>query len=145
PLDFGPQDDLAQDDALALALACVVQLLLGATEGVLGGPPQGFGPEDGVIRNRDFVGHRLEGATRLELGDVAGQPRLLVPSQPTAEVEEQPLNLQLGQLEGRPDVKAKRHRPQAGYEVESRETLPDPDRFARHPEGEHTRIVTGSD
>ena len=40
--------------------------------------------------------------------------RLLVTAQPAAEVEEQPLDLELGQLEGRPEVEADRHGSKAG-------------------------------
>ena len=141
PLDLGPQDDLALDDALALALASVRELLLGAAEGVLGGPPQGLAPEDVVVGDRDLVGHRLVGAIGLEPSDVVGQSCLLVTAQPTAEVEEQPLNFELGQLEGRPEVEADGHGSEAGQEVESREALPQSDRFAPHSEAEPTHVV----
>ena len=69
-LHLGSQDDLALDDALALALAGIRELLLGATEGVLGRSPQGLAPEDVVVGDCDLVGHRLVGALRLEPGDV---------------------------------------------------------------------------
>ena len=52
------------------------------------------------------------------------QSCLLVEAQPTAEVEEQPLDLELGQLEGRPEVEADGHGSEAGQEVESREPFP---------------------
>ena len=118
-LHLGPQDELALDDALALAFAGIRQLLLGATEGILGRPPQGLAPEDVVVGDRDLVGHRLVGSLRLEPGDVGRQLCLLVEAQPTAEVEEQPLDLELGQLEGRPEVEAEGDGPDAGQEVES--------------------------
>ena len=137
PLDLGPQDDLALDDALALALASVRELLLGAAESILGGPPQGLAPEDIVVGDRDLVGHRLEGAIGLEPGDVACQSRLLVPAQPTAEVEEQPLDVALNQIEGRLDVRADQHRSDAGYE--GRKSL-DLDRKTLRPEPESTPV-----
>ena len=79
--------------------------------------------QDVVVSDRDLVGHRLVGALRLESGDVARKSCLLVEAQPTAEVEEQPLDLQLGQLEGRPEVQADGHGSDARQEVESREPL----------------------
>src|SRR5208283_850719 len=135
PLDLGPQDGFALDNALALALASVRELLLGAAESILGGPQQGLAPEDTVVGDRDVVGHRLEGAIGLEPGDVACQSRLLIPAQPTAEVEEQPLDVALNQIEGRLDVRADQHRSDAGYEGRKSR-----DRKTLHPEPESTPV-----
>ena len=146
PLHLGPKDGLALDDALALKFPGVLELLLGATDGVLGGPPQGLGPQDAVIGDGHLIGDRLEGAIGLELGDVDGELRLLETTQPTAEVEEQPLDFELRQLVARPDVEADRHGSRERIEVESRGgTLPEPDRFAPHSEGEATHIVIAGD
>ena len=144
-LHLGPQDNLTLDNALALALASVREFLVGATEGVLGGPPQRLAPEDVVVRDRDLVGHRLVGAIGLELSDVVGQSCLLVAAQPAAEVQEQPLNLELGQLESRPDVEADRQGSQTGEEGESRQTLAQPDRFAADSKAKPTHVVIRRD
>ena len=87
-LHLGSQDDLALDDTLALAITGIRQLLLGATERVLGRSPEGLAPEDVVISHCDLVGHRLVGALCLEPGDVRRQLGLLVDAQAAAEVEE---------------------------------------------------------
>src|SRR5207244_151077 len=59
---------------------------------------------------------------------------------PTAEVEEQPLNFELGQLEACPEVEAEGHGSEARYEVESRE-LPQANRLPAHAEAINSRIV----
>ena len=106
PEHLGSQDGFALDDALALQLAGVLELLLGAATGILGRPPEGLAPQDAVIRHGDFVGDRLEGAVGLELGDVEGELRLLEASQAAAEVADQPLHLELGQLVAGRDAQA---------------------------------------
>jgi len=137
PLDLGPQDGLALDNAFALEIASVAKLFIGAAERILGGPQQGLALEDAVVGDRDVVGHRLEGAIGLEPGDVACQSRLLVPAQPAAEVEEQPLDVALNQIEGRLDVRADQHRSDAGYE--GRKT-PDLGRKTLRPKPESTPV-----
>ena len=52
---------------------------------------------------------------------VTRQLRLLMQAQATAKIEEQPLDLELGQFESRPEVEADGNGSQAGYEVESRQ------------------------
>ena len=108
PLHFGSKDGLALDDALALKFPGVLELLLGAADGVLGGPPQGLGPQDAVIGDGHLIGDRLEGTIGLELGDVDGELRLLETTQPTAEVGDEPLDFELGELVAGPDVEADR-------------------------------------
>ena len=67
PLHLGPQDDLALDHALALVFASILELLIGAAERILGGPPQGLAPEDVVVCDCDLIGHRLVRAFGLKL------------------------------------------------------------------------------
>src|SRR5208337_828893 len=95
--------------------------------------------EDAVVGNRDLVGHRLEGAIGLEPGDVTRQSRLLVPAQPTAEVEEQPLDVALNQIEGRLEVRLDQNRLGAGHHVRSRERR-DLERKTMRPEVESTPV-----
>ncbi len=85
------------------------------------------------------------GSLRLETSDVTCQSCLLVEAEPTAEVEEQPLDLELGQLEGRPQVEAEGDGPDAGQEIESGETFRQLDGLAPHPEPESPRIETAGD
>src|SRR5208337_3942044 len=95
--------------------------------------------EDAVVGNRDLVGHRLEGAIGLEPGDVACQSRLLVPAQPTAKAEEQPLDVALNQIEGRLEVRLDQNRLGAGHHVRSRERR-DLERKTMRPEVESTPV-----
>ena len=87
----------------------------------------------------------MERAVGLELRDVARQSRLLMHAQATAEVEEQPLDLEFGQFKGRPNVEADGYGSKAGCEVESRQTLAEWDGLASHSEGETTHVVVAGD
>ena len=53
------------------------------------------GPE---VRHRDLIGHRLVGPIALELSNIDGETCLAIPTHPTAEVTNQPLQFQFGQL-----------------------------------------------
>ncbi len=105
-LDLGPKDHFALDDALPLQFARVSELFLGAAEGILCGAPQGLGPQNMVVGDRDLIGHGLVGAVGLQPRDFSRQARLLVPAETAPEVEEQPLDLQLRELKIRPNVES---------------------------------------
>ena len=65
-------------------------------------------------------------------------------AQPTAKVEEQPLDLELGQFKRRPEVEADRHGSKAGYEVES-QRLSNLDGYASRSKGKTTDVVIAGD
>src|SRR5208283_3171148 len=74
---------------------------------------------DLVVRHRDFIGHRLVGPLVLQLGDLDRESRLAIPAKTTAEVTDQPLQLQLGQLVAGVDVQTDGYRSQGGKEREA--------------------------
>ena len=72
-LDISPKDHFALNDALPLHFACISELFLGAAEGILCGAPQGLGPQNVVVGDRDLIGNGLVGAGSLQPRDFSRQ------------------------------------------------------------------------
>ena len=86
---------------------------------ILGSLCQGPRAENLVVRDRYFIRHRLERPVALQLSNIDGEARLAIAAQPTAEVTDQPLQLDLGQLVPGLDVEPKGDRSQAGKKREA--------------------------
>ena len=60
--------------------------------------PKSLRRMDLEVRHRDLIGHGLVGPFALELSNIDGETCLAIPTHPTAEVTNQPLQFQFGQL-----------------------------------------------
>ncbi len=117
PLAFGQLDFdtqhllLLQRPALGQLLGHL-QIVFRPADGVAGRLPQGPRTENLVVRHRDLVGDCLVGPVALQLGDFGSEASLTITTQPTAEVTDKPLQLDLGQLVSGVDVEPNRYRSQ---------------------------------
>ena len=84
-----------------------------------GGFLQGPRAQNLVVRHRDFIGHGLVGPLALQLSNIDGETSLAIPAQPTAEVADEPLQLQVGQLVPGVDVQPNGYRSQGGKKREA--------------------------
>ena len=118
-LDFDPQHLLLLQSSAFGQLLGHLQVVFGPADRVAGGLPQGPCAQDLVVRHRDLIGHRLVGPLALQLSNLDGETGLAIPAQPTAEVTDEPLQLQVGQLVAGVDVQPNGYRSQGRKEREA--------------------------